>query len=199
MPEGPIQPDLRCYHHPERTATSQCDRCGDYLCAECMKELAEQYLCPTCYRELMPARFVDDPRVEQAGTSLMTFAAVSFVFNLLAGALVSSCSIDIFGVILFFLSPTVTKGNLRGIKWSFALLAIRLALAIVILIVILSQLLTGGTPIEIDPNVSVIWTFGEIALAVWCLYITILLYRVLRDANPVRRVLKREDVSAEDG
>ncbi len=32
-----MEPDLRCYHHPEREAASQCDHCGDYLCAECVK------------------------------------------------------------------------------------------------------------------------------------------------------------------
>ena len=49
-----MQPDLRCYHHPEREATSQCDRCGDYLCAECVTEFREQYLCATCLKEVRP-------------------------------------------------------------------------------------------------------------------------------------------------
>ena len=47
-----IQPDLRCYHHPDREATSQCDRCGDYLCAQCMKEHRKQYLCERCLRDV---------------------------------------------------------------------------------------------------------------------------------------------------
>ena len=45
-----LQPDLRCYHHPEREATSQCDRCGDYLCAQCVKEWAGQHLCGKCFK-----------------------------------------------------------------------------------------------------------------------------------------------------
>ena len=45
-----MKPDLRCYYHPDREATSQCDRCGDYLCAECMQELEAEYLCRTCYQ-----------------------------------------------------------------------------------------------------------------------------------------------------
>ena len=49
-----MQPDLRCYYHPDREATSQCDRCGDYLCGECVLEWKEQMLCDTCYRELRP-------------------------------------------------------------------------------------------------------------------------------------------------
>ena len=44
-----MKPDLRCYHHPEREAVNQCDRCGDYLCAECVREFQEQYLCGKCY------------------------------------------------------------------------------------------------------------------------------------------------------
>ena len=42
------QPDLRCYHHPDREATGQCDRCGDYLCEECLKEYMHTPLCQTC-------------------------------------------------------------------------------------------------------------------------------------------------------
>ena len=50
-----MKPDLRCYYHPEREAANQCDRCGDYLCAECVKELQEQYLCATCIKDLTRA------------------------------------------------------------------------------------------------------------------------------------------------
>ena len=50
-----MQPDLRCYHHPEREATGQCDRCGDYLCAECQRELANKQLCDRCRTELHPS------------------------------------------------------------------------------------------------------------------------------------------------
>ena len=49
------QPDLRCYHHPEREATSQCDRCGDYLCDRCVTYFREQYLCATCIKDLTRA------------------------------------------------------------------------------------------------------------------------------------------------
>ena len=47
-----MQPDLRCYHHPERAATGQCDRCGDYLCTNCVCTWAEQQLCPSCLQQL---------------------------------------------------------------------------------------------------------------------------------------------------
>ena len=43
-----IEPDLRCYYHPEVTATSQCDRCGDYLCDECLVIYLGDHLCRTC-------------------------------------------------------------------------------------------------------------------------------------------------------
>ena len=49
-----MKPDLRCYYHPDRTATSQCDRCGDYLCAECVKKLDGQFLCVICKKQLTP-------------------------------------------------------------------------------------------------------------------------------------------------
>jgi len=44
-----MEPDLRCYYHPEREATSQCDRCGDYLCDECVRSLGGEQLCSKCY------------------------------------------------------------------------------------------------------------------------------------------------------
>ena len=49
-----MQPDLRCYHHPEREATGQCDRCGDYLCAKCIRGLGEDQLCETCRLQVHP-------------------------------------------------------------------------------------------------------------------------------------------------
>ena len=48
------QPDLRCYHHPDREATSQCESCGDYLCEECVTYFREQYLCARCAKDLAP-------------------------------------------------------------------------------------------------------------------------------------------------
>ena len=42
-------PELKCYHHPEADATSQCDRCGDYLCSECVGEHSGDYLCQSCF------------------------------------------------------------------------------------------------------------------------------------------------------
>ncbi len=43
-----MQPDLRCYYHPDREAGGQCDRCGDYLCVQCVREHEELQGCPTC-------------------------------------------------------------------------------------------------------------------------------------------------------
>ena len=52
--QAKTKPDLRCYHHPEREATSQCDRCGDYLCDDCVIPLVEEQFCPECYRRYLP-------------------------------------------------------------------------------------------------------------------------------------------------
>jgi len=46
--------DLRCYYHPDREATSQCDRCGDYLCSECVRKFHELYLCARCLKDVRP-------------------------------------------------------------------------------------------------------------------------------------------------
>ncbi len=47
--QADTRPDLRCYYHPEREATSQCDRCGDYLCDDCVRTLVGEHVCVTCY------------------------------------------------------------------------------------------------------------------------------------------------------
>ena len=49
-----MKPDLRCYHHPDREATSQCDRCGDYLCSECVHEHDELHVCARCLEDVTP-------------------------------------------------------------------------------------------------------------------------------------------------
>jgi len=50
-----MEADLRCHHHPDREATGQCDRCGDYLCADCQKQWKQQLLCPTCKDKRQPS------------------------------------------------------------------------------------------------------------------------------------------------
>ena len=50
-----MRPDLRCYHHPDREATGQCDRCGDYLCDECRTEWEGTPVCTKCRAELDPS------------------------------------------------------------------------------------------------------------------------------------------------
>ena len=47
--QAETRPDLRCYYHPEREATNQCDRCGDYLCDDCVRILIREHVCTTCY------------------------------------------------------------------------------------------------------------------------------------------------------
>ena len=47
--------DLRCYHHPEREAVNQCDRCGDYLCGECWLWFRGEHVCHTCHKDLSRA------------------------------------------------------------------------------------------------------------------------------------------------
>ncbi len=51
-----MEPDLRCYYHPESEATSQCDRCGDYLCDDCVIIHDNPHLCRTCWAEVAPSQ-----------------------------------------------------------------------------------------------------------------------------------------------
>jgi len=73
------EPDLRCYHHPEREATSQCDRCGDYLCAECVSEYRDQYLCKSCLTEL-------EPRMRKSSRNALAIMIGSAVLGFILGA-----------------------------------------------------------------------------------------------------------------
>ena len=67
-----MEPDLRCYHHPEREATSQCDRCGDYLCGDCVHEHDQMHVCERCLEDIRPR--------EEIGKS----AKIACVLNALA-------------------------------------------------------------------------------------------------------------------
>ncbi len=49
-----MKPDLRCYYHSWRTAINQCDRCGDYLCWECVHEHDELHVCARCLEDVTP-------------------------------------------------------------------------------------------------------------------------------------------------
>ena len=72
-----MESELRCYHHPDREATSQCDRCGDYLCGECMKEHRKQYLCDRCLRD------VTRPQVPTIGKRVCVAIPALFVLHIL--------------------------------------------------------------------------------------------------------------------
>ena len=79
--------ELTCYYHPDQAATSQCDRCGDFLCPACVKEYRGQFLCGRCTDEVRqePA----DPIAYRALTRIISFFAwasllVPFMFVVLA-------------------------------------------------------------------------------------------------------------------
>ena len=74
------EPDLRCYYHPEREAAGQCDRCGDYLCAECAKQGHDQELCDRCLA------YLDRPELPRGGKiACLTNVFAIFVYWPLLG------------------------------------------------------------------------------------------------------------------
>ena len=78
------EPDLRCYYHPEREATNQCDRCGDYLCGECVQSLRREQLCPTCYNWCDPDETLLKWGKAILGAARPVVSALFFVFCLAA-------------------------------------------------------------------------------------------------------------------
>lgn len=83
-----MQPDLRCYHHPDREATAQCDRCGDYLCDECEREWNDERLCRECLQDRIPAKVGSDGEVacilNFVSMFLACFCAAGLVLNIVA-------------------------------------------------------------------------------------------------------------------
>ena len=80
-----MQPDLRCYYHPDREATSQCDRCGDYLCCECTFEWKEQHLCKQCLGEVKPKEPFE--RIRDFVVVALIYAVVALMMIAVARAL----------------------------------------------------------------------------------------------------------------
>ena len=83
-----MNPDLRCYYHPGREATGQCDRCGDYLCGECLREYCGDSLCGRCYRELTRPEVALD--VGKAATVSVAGALPVTVMGVFVSVLVDS-------------------------------------------------------------------------------------------------------------
>ena len=73
-----MQPDLRCYYHPDREAGGQCDRCGDYLCVPCVREHEELQVCPRCLSDLTRPKLPELPKLIR-DASLFNLAAIVVV------------------------------------------------------------------------------------------------------------------------
>ena len=76
-PEQPMQPDLRCHHHPSREAVGQCDRCGDLLCAHCLNEWRREQLCARCLKDAAG----DTARANWAWIVVGLYALIILVFT----------------------------------------------------------------------------------------------------------------------
>lgn len=40
-----------CYRHPDKETALRCNRCGNYICAQCARRTPTGYRCPDCIRE----------------------------------------------------------------------------------------------------------------------------------------------------
>ena len=121
------EPDLRCYHHPEREATSQCDRCGDYLCSWCVQEHDELHVCARCFEDIRPRG-----EIGHTGTDACVINALTSSYWLVAllGGLLPRPAIGILAlvsVIMWLVAIFVALSDVRGrahgelaFRWSVA-------------------------------------------------------------------------------
>ena len=112
--------DLRCYHHPGREATSQCDRCGDYLCSECVHEHDELHVCTRCLDEIRPRG-----EIAMSGKAACVINALACYFWLLLVA-------DLLFSLVLPISALSTTGALRKlapISMIMSVVAVLLALS----------------------------------------------------------------------
>ena len=92
--QAATRPDLRCYYHPEREATNQCDRCGDYLCDECVRPLAGEHVCTACYDR----HFSDCTLTERVGQIVwLAWRALRFLALIVIVVLLVIVSLAVFG------------------------------------------------------------------------------------------------------
>ena len=76
------EPELNCYYHPTTLATSQCDRCGDYLCGYCVQVFNEEHLCDRCFAD--KCEEIDNPPVSKLGSLLVLLAILTPVLYVAA-------------------------------------------------------------------------------------------------------------------
>jgi len=79
-----MRPDLRCYYHPKREATSQCDLCGDMLCRFCVREHEGLHICKTCKKRIMQG----GPTTYVNRWSLVVAVLYGLILAVLAGPLI---------------------------------------------------------------------------------------------------------------
>ncbi len=167
-----MNPDLRCYHHPERGATSQCDRCGDYLCSECVNEHDELHICARCLEDVTPR--------EEIGKS----AKIACVMNALAcsylwleaplGHLLTVSAIDALAVISMivsllasFLASSDMRGEASGeILFRWSVMTSASGYAIYVAVVLLVHNIDSLTELAIIQSVSLVIPLTSVALLI---------------------------------
>lgn len=109
-PESPADAPC-CYRHPGRPTYLRCNRCGRYICADCMRSAAVGHQCVECVQE--GARTIRQPRTrfggrERPGTPVITYSLIAvnvvvFIVQMAVGNLEKELSLW---------SPAVADGQL---------------------------------------------------------------------------------------
>jgi membrane associated rhomboid family serine protease len=142
-----------CYRHPDRETYIRCQRCGRYICPDCMRQAAVGFQCPECVAE--GAASVRQPRTVYGGhvaahSDVVTKALIGvnlavFVLILLTGGLQSA--------VLSRLAMVADVGYIEGIGASGGV-------ADGAVWRLLTSVFVHVAPIHLAFNMIALWLFG---------------------------------------
>ena len=103
-------PTARCGRHPEVPAVDVCQRCGAFLCGECVELLGEDVLCTACFRRVGG----DAPPSRRAKASVV-LSGVGLVLGLGLGLGAVLGLPGLIGLVIGLIGLVIGRGELRRI------------------------------------------------------------------------------------
>ena len=109
-----MKPELFCYYHPECEASGQCDRCGDYLCSECIRDTAEMQLCSRCLQDMRPRVPLSNSLKASSALNALGMGSVA-VLAKMDSLVVMAMIVSVFGAALVT-ALVAAVGNVKKVR-----------------------------------------------------------------------------------